>query len=179
MTAGGPMSSDDPEMIQHLGYNEHLPRGVMVVDTLICKKNCMHPVPCRQPWTGRRLAQQWGTSRHDQGGWCYLWFRQWHLHRGNGLQRDICPQTGSRLCWKILGRNQTPWGWYVQVWWDWIWKGTFWKDMPVVSPEKTRLGSRTLCNTKWTHMMTAPCSSLTGGSCWINSWRLRHTFRKC
>ena len=44
MTAGGPMSSDDPVMIQHLVYNEHLPRGVMVVDTLICKKNGLYPV---------------------------------------------------------------------------------------------------------------------------------------
>ena len=38
------MSSDDPEMIHHLVYNKHLPRGVMVVDTLIYKKNGMYPV---------------------------------------------------------------------------------------------------------------------------------------
>ena len=44
MTNGGPTSSDDPVMIQHLVYNEHLPRGVMVVDTLTCKKNGLYPV---------------------------------------------------------------------------------------------------------------------------------------
>ena len=44
MTNGGPTSSDDPVMIQHLVYNEHLPRGVMDVDTLTSKKNGMYPV---------------------------------------------------------------------------------------------------------------------------------------
>ena len=44
MTTGGPTSSDDPVMVQHLVYNEHLPRGVTVVDTLTCKKNGLYPI---------------------------------------------------------------------------------------------------------------------------------------
>ena len=32
------------EFRQDLVYNEHLPRGVMVVDTLTCKKNGLYPV---------------------------------------------------------------------------------------------------------------------------------------
>ena len=44
MTTGEPASSDDPVTIQHLVYNEHLPRGVMVVDTLTCKKNGLYPI---------------------------------------------------------------------------------------------------------------------------------------